>query len=419
MQNHSMRSLVNYFEQLIRISDMHNYKLSWLKIDLKERLAERITNTRHKRFFMKLLQKDYEDLNTACLNYMIPYIVERGGKQPIYDESIGQVLYLCYQMTKADIESDNLVKSIIVLYSIALKEADEELKDRLIGNSLLGQWEYGAFSRGLAEPKREVQMVSEKMKLELDVTGIIDNTKSVADNTEAVLKANWSRVLAWLYAGLFITMDLDETATIYRRGKTKNNEANNSGEKKDVFWFAPAQYAVKNYFKAIYQDEQDCVKNIEQRLRDVIAMLGKTIDQYIHAGQGGLKEQQAKQISGKLYQPERKKEYTRKNEISVELLYNIGQTIENSFVIYESGKGQIMFLERVYLIIQNQLDRVEKYYKKLGVNYNVGQQFKKSMQSRLLSGEIPMTTEERNEFDRRIGKLLNEIQGTTITAPSE
>ena len=287
MQNHSMRSLVNYFEQLIRISDMHNYKLSWLKIDLKERLAERITNTRHKRFFMKLLQKDYEDLNTACLNYMIPYIVERGGKQPIYDESIGQVLYLCYQMTKADIESDNLVKSIIVLYSIALKEADEELKDRLIGNSLLGQWEYGAFSRGLAEPKREVQMVSEKMKLELDVTGIIDNTKSVADNTEAVLKANWSRVLAWLYAGLFITMDLDETATIYRRGKTKNNEANNSGEKKDVFWFAPAQYAVKNYFKAIYQDEQDCVKNIEQRIRDVIAMLGKTIDQYIHDVQGG------------------------------------------------------------------------------------------------------------------------------------
>ena len=352
-------------------------------------------------------------------NYMIPYIVERGGEQPIYDESIGQVLYLCYQMTKVDMDSDNLVNCVIMLYSIALKEADEELKKRLIGNSLLGQWEYGAFSRGLIGQKREVQMVSEKMKLELDVTGIIDNTKSVADNTEAVLKANWSRVLAWLYAGLFITMDLDETATIYRRGTTKNNEANNSGEKKDVFWFAPAQYAVKNYFKAIYQDEQDCVKNIEQRLRDVIAMLGKTIDQYIHAGQGGLKEQQAKQISEKLYQPERKKEYTRKNEISVELLYNIGQTIENSFVIYESGKGQIMFLERVYLIIQNQLDRVEKYYKKLGVNYNVGQQFKKSMQSRLLSGEITMTTEERNEFDRRMGKLLNEIQGTTIIAPSE
>ena len=419
LQNHSMRSLVNYFEQLIRISDMKNYELSWLKIDLKERLAERITSMRHRRFFMNLLQKDYEDLNTACLNYMIPYIVERGGEQPIYYESIGQVLYLCYQMTKVDMDSDNLVNCVIMLYSIALKEADEELKKRLIGNSLLGQWEYGAFSRGLIGQKREVQMVSEKMKLELDVTGIIDNTKSVADNTEAVLKANWSRVLAWLYAGLFITMDLDETATIYRRGTTKNNEANNSGEKKDVFWFAPAQYAVKNYFKAIYQDEQDCVKNIEQRLRDVIAMLGKTIDQYIHAGQGGLKEQQAKQISEKLYQPERKKEYTRKNEISVELLYNIGQTIENSFVIYESGKGQIMFLERVYLIIQNQLDRVEKYYKKLGVNYNVGQQFKKSMQSRLLSGEITMTTEERNEFDRRMGKLLNEIQGTTIIAPSE
>ena len=140
LQNHSMRSLVNYFEQLIRISDMKNYELSWLKIDLKERLAERITSMRHRRFFMSLLQKDYEDLNTACLNYMIPYIVERGGEQPIYDESIGQVLYLCYQMTKVDMDSDNLVNCVIMLYSIALKEADEELKKRLIGNSLLGQW---------------------------------------------------------------------------------------------------------------------------------------------------------------------------------------------------------------------------------------------------------------------------------------
>ena len=41
------------------------------------------------------------------------------------------------------------------------------------------------------------------------------------------------------------------------------------------------------------------------------------------------------------------------------------------------------------------------------------------MQNRILSGEIPMTMEERDEFDARIGKLLNEIQGTTITAPSE
>lgn len=417
LQNHSMRSLVNYFEQLIRISDMKNYELSWLKIDLKERLAERITSMRHRRFFMSLLQKDYEDLNTACLNYMIPYIVERGGEQPIYDESIGQVLYLCYQMTKVDMDSDNLVNCVIMLYSIALKEADEELKKRLIGNSLLGQWEYGAFSRGLIGQKREVQMLSEKMKLELDVTGLIDNTKSDADNIEAVLRANWSRVIAWLYAGLFITMD--HAAKIYKRGIIQKNVENNDGEKRDIFLLAPAQYAVKNYFKSIYPDEQDCEKNIEQRLRDVIAMMGETIDQYIQAGQEGLEEQQIKQISEKLYQPERKKEYTRKNELSVELLYNIGQTIENSFVIYESGKGQIRFLERTYLIIQNQLDRAEKYYKKLGVDYNVRQQFKKSMQSRLLFGEIPMTTEERDEFDDRMGKLLNEIQGTTIIPPRE
>ena len=417
LQNHSMRSLVNYFEQLIRISDMKNYELSWLKIDLKERLAERITSMRHRRFFMSLLQKDYEDLNTACLNYMIPYIVERGGEQPIYDESIGQVLYLCYQMTKVDMDSDNLVNCVIMLYSIALKEADEELKKRLIGNSLLGQWEYGAYSRGLIGQKREVQMLSEKMKLELDVTGLIDNTKSDADNIEAVLRANWSRVIAWLYAGLFITMD--HAAKIYKRGIIQKNVENNDGEKRDIFLLAPAQYAVKNYFKSIYPDEQDCEKNIEQRLRDVIAMMGETIDQYIQAGQEGLEEQQIKQISEKLYQPERKKEYTRKNELSVELLYNIGQTIENSFVIYESGKGQIRFLERTYLIIQNQLDRAEKYYKKLGVDYNVRQQFKKSMQSRLLFGEIPMTTEERDEFDDRMGKLLNEIQGTTIIPPRE
>ena len=173
-----------------------------------------------------------------------------------------------------------------MLYSIALKEADEELKKRLIGNSLLGQWEYGAFSRGLIGQKREVQMLSEKMKLELDVTGLIDNTKSDADNIEAVLRANWSRVIAWLYAGLFITMD--HAAKIYKRGIIQKNVENNDGEKRDIFLLAPAQYAVKNYFKSIYPDEQDCEKNIEQRLRDVIAMMGETIDQYIQAGQEGL-----------------------------------------------------------------------------------------------------------------------------------
>ena len=148
------------------------------------------------------------------------------------------------------------------------------------------------------------------MELELDVTGLIDNTKSDADNIEAVLRANWSRVIAWLYAGLFITMD--HAAKIYKRGIIQKNVENNDGEKRDIFLLAPAQYAVKNYFKSIYPDEQDCEKNIEQRLRDVIAMMGETIDQYIQAGQEGLEEQQIKQISEKLYQPERKKEYTRK-----------------------------------------------------------------------------------------------------------
>ena len=80
---------------------------------------------------------------------------------------------------------------------------------------------------------------------------------------------------------------------------------------------------------------------------------------------------------------------------------------------------QIRFLERRYLTIQNQLDRVENYYKKLGIDFKVGQQFKRTMQSRLLSGMISMTTEEREEFENRIGTLLNEIQGTTITAPRE
>lgn len=65
------------------------------------------------------------------------------------------------------------------------------------------------------------------------------------------------------------------------------------------------------------------------------------------------------------------------------------------------------------------MDRVENYYKKLGIDFKVGQQFKRTMQSRLLSGMISMTTEEREEFENRIGTLLNEIQGTTITAPRE
>ena len=114
-----------------------------------------------------------------------------------------------------------------------------------------------------------------------------------------------------------------------------------------------------------------------------------------------------------------KKRGVEKKELSVEVLYSIGQTLDNNSLPLEMRTGQIRFLERTYLTIQNQLDRVENYYKKLGIDFKVGQQFKRTMQNRLLSGEISMTTEEREEFDRRIGKLLNEIQGTAITAPSE
>ena len=419
LQNHSMRSMVNYFEQLIRISDMQNYKISWLKIDLKERLAERITNMRHKRFFMNLLQKDYEDLNITCLNYMIPYIVEKGGQKPIYDESIGQVLYICNQMTKVDTESDNLVNCIIMLYSIALKEVDEELKNRLIGNSILGQWEYGAFTRGLTEQRREVQMFSDKMKLELDVTEIIDNEKSVADNTETILRANWSYVLAWLYAGLFITTDCGNIDAVYQYGITRKNDKLNSDKKEELFRILPVQYAVKSYFKALYQNEQE-KDLIREKLRHIIILVGRLVNTYLGINEGKLSEKEITRISKIVYPSVMtKKREAEKNELSVEVLYSIGQTLDNNSLPLEMRTVQIRFLERRYLTIQNQLDRVENYYKKLGIDFKVGQQFKRTMQSRLLSGMISMTTEEREEFENRIGTLLNEIQGTTITAPRE
>ena len=140
LQNQSMRSMVNYFEQIVR---MEEECLAWLKIDLKERIIERIQDTEQKRFMMELLSKDYEEIN----NYLITYLENEGRKsysihirkQNLWKEkSMGCVLYACRSYEENNAQNAEFVDAVIMLYSIILKQADEDTRENVIGESLWG-----------------------------------------------------------------------------------------------------------------------------------------------------------------------------------------------------------------------------------------------------------------------------------------
>ena len=125
---------------------------------------------------------------------------------------------------------------------------------------------------------------------------------------------------------------------------------------------------MKSYFKALYQNEQE-KDLIREKLRHIIILVGRLVNTYLGINEGKLSEKEITRISKIVYPSVMtKKREAEKNELSVEVLYSIGQTLDNNSLPLEMRTVQIRFLERRYLTIQNQLDRVENYYKKLGID---------------------------------------------------
>ncbi len=205
LQNQSMRSMVNYFEQMVRMKDEC---VAWLRIDLKERIIERIQNLDQKSFMLELLSKDYEDIN----NYLITYL-ERNNYD-YYDsdnreKSMGQVLCACRSFEENDARNTEFVDAVIMLYSIILKQSDEDVKNKVIGESLWGEQEYGLISSS-GEGRPYCQSFDLLGSLEVVADNISEaelRDNDIQDSLKKIIEDNEEKITVWLYSLLYVTMD--------------------------------------------------------------------------------------------------------------------------------------------------------------------------------------------------------------------
>ena len=202
LQNSTMRSMVNYFEQLVRLEGM-DYT-SWLKTVIKERLIERISDREQRTFVEKLLTKDYEIMNDVVLGYIRKKLDDQGVM--VKNGGLGQVLYGCNLLENKSEENAEFVDCIIMLYSVILKSIDGELQKKIWGNSLFGNWEYNLVQDIGTEL---VSNFSEKARLRLEIkkTDIDEVRKKRRNHWEQINKIiakNKVQIGAWAAMLLFV-----------------------------------------------------------------------------------------------------------------------------------------------------------------------------------------------------------------------
>ena len=209
LQSDSLRGLVNYFEHFFQIEEKDS--CSWLKIDLKERLIERMANRSQREFIGSLLSRDYEDINELVLNYMCQYLNKSFA---LSDVNLGQVLYTCNLMEEYDVENAEFVNCILMLYSVMLGQTKGELREKIVGNTIFGSWEYAVSS---TSPSRQNQAkisgFANRNHLVYEVTDDIYaliEEKKAKEALTALVERNRSRLLGWLYAMLFVNIDKPE-----------------------------------------------------------------------------------------------------------------------------------------------------------------------------------------------------------------
>lgn len=423
LQNQSIRSMVNYFEQLMRINDMDYYRIMWLRIDLKERLAERVHDLKHKYFIMELLQSDYEDINRKCIDYMTDYL-EYNGWELLggSDNNIGCALYLCSQMTRFSISNSDFVNCILMFYTIVLKQVDEKLERKIIGDSVFGSWEYSAVGNRLRGQGPDCIAFSNKMTLEIELPEGMDEVAGIKGKIEKILDLNKNAIVPWLFIWMYVReswwSEEEKYICIFKK---KNIQVNEGKEEKEVVQIVPKCSAKKNYFSGSFLK---CTgeENVKRKLLEVVENLQNYLVNEKESN-SLLKKEEKDLICEKFYADNIKVNSASSQKdlilsIGPEIIYNIGQILETVYIsdISPVNDTYEMLLKKNKIIIE-ELERVDRYYISLGKNPNYAWKYKQSMQNMVLTGKVEMAKEAQEEFRERMTRLLTEIQGTIIGAP--
>lgn len=417
LQNQSIRSMVNYFEQLVRVKETDI--LSWLKVDLRERLVERIQKIDQRAFMRKLLFSDYEDINGIVISYLNKTL--HGIKKiEVEDMSLGQVLYGCRLLEKEDPENADFVNGILMLYSIIIGKADEDLRKKLIGNSVFGEWEYAAVSNN-PTPSDICQGFNNKGILSIDAGVVIRDSGDEEPSAilESLLEKNKETIKAWIYVLTFIK--IVPLAGEYSFTLTEDIGSAEEGEKKCSLILEPAAIARKNYFRCLYDRQGEICDVIFDLLKAAIYQIGG----WICKTKGKkISEEELKTLSQEntlklLTDMEFIKKESEEGTVipvqNAEIFYSIGQALE-SVAKPAGASGQQLFdaMTLRYRVIHEKLIKIDAYYEKLQRPTNFETRFMDCFQARLLLGKIEMSDTLWKKFVEIFGMLLSEAVGTKV-----
>ena len=427
LQNQTMRSMVNYFEQLIRVDGVKNYT-SWLKSDIKERLIERISNKEQKAFMEELLTKDYEDINVILLGYIRKNL--KKYKIGVDDTGLGEVLYACNLFELENAENIEFVNCVIMLYSVIMLIDDKELKEKIWGNSIFGEWEYGV----VQEPSSDLcQGFSSKAKIEFEYDeSLLKNVprKDIKRVMKIVVNNNLVRLKAWVAMLLFVTVITGVDDRIAYEVHTEIKQDTKNGEQKSyVTRINPKVSARKNLLSCGYM--KNSYIYVQSMLMGCLEELGKELlfNLYTDFGEREKIRKEAIDLTDKiltglnLMDFENAPKTIYKSNFKpqlVEAIYSIGESL-NQITLPETNQEEDCYETLVlkYKTIYGKLKQIDEYYtKNINLETHFADEFRESYQARLLFGDFQFDSAlVRLEFEQRLGELLLEAKRVAILTP--
>lgn len=428
LQNQTMRSMVNYFEQLIRVDGIDDYS-SWLKTDIKERLVERISDLGQKAFMEELLTKDYEDINSLILGYINKNLKDK--KLEVDDKGLGEVLYACNLLETENAQNIDFVNCIIMLYSVIMKKADKELKEKIWGNSIFGEWEYNAVQDTASEL---CQGFSSKAQITFRCRKeLLDKIKTdgLLFVLSRVLMENIVNLKAWIYMLLFVDVILNKERRItYEISSVFKQEI--EGENGTYYIeMKPKVLARKNFLGCGYMNNHFnnmksmlivCINALADELdrlsdermetsRSRKHKFTKVVNEFLkEMGITNLKDEDQDEKFSHIFCPQ-----------AIEIFYSMGRSV-NQITHPDTYEEEDLYNTLVlkYKTIYEKLEEIDEYYHNIGItSVDYAQTFRNTYQSKLLFGDIGLEEIERREFERRMGELLMEAKRAVIlTSPS-
>ena len=427
LQNQTMRSMVNYFEQLIRVDGVKNYT-SWLKADIKERLIERIADKEQKAFMEDLLTKDYEDMNSILLGYIKKKL--KDYTIGVHDTSLGEVLYACNLLESENAENIEFVNCVIMLYSVIMMIDDTELKEKIWGNSIFGEWEYGVVQR----PADELcQGFSNKAKMVFEYDDSLLNNvqkKDIKAAMQLVIGNNIVNLKAWVDMLLFVTIITGVDDRIEYDVHTEEiQDAGDSGRRSYNITIIPKVSAKKKFLSCGYMKKNNVYAR--RMLRGCIEEFGKELFWNLYHEFDMLDDikYEAESLTKDIFEQMNLSEVVNEaNNLfqnnfklqAIEFIYSIGKSL-NEITLPETNEEDDCYETLVlkYKAIYGKLKEIDEYYaENIKLETHFAKEFRNSYQAKLLFEDFRFDDYNTQlRFRNKLGELLLEAKRVAIFTP--